>query len=37
MSNEQNPPESRDHRTGHGQTAYKRALAYQCLGIDPKV
>jgi hypothetical protein len=35
MSNEQNPPESRDYRTGYGQTAYKRALAYQCLGIDP--
>jgi hypothetical protein len=35
MSNEQNPPESRDHRTGYGQTAYKRALAYRCLGIDP--
>ena len=35
MSNEQNPSESRDYRTGYGQTAYKRALAYQCLGIDP--
>jgi hypothetical protein len=35
MSNEQNPPESRDHRTGHGQTAYKRALAYEHLGIHP--
>ena len=35
MSNEQNTPQSRDHRTGYGQTAYKRALAYQYLGIDP--
>lgn len=36
MSNEQNPPESCDHRTGYGQTAYKRQLAYEHLGIDPK-
>ena len=35
MSNEQNTPECRDHRTGYGQTEYKRARAYQCLGIDP--
>ena len=35
MSNEQNPPESRDYRTGYGQTTYKRRLAYERLGIDP--
>ena len=35
MSNEQNPPESRDHRTDYGQTTYKRALAYKHLGIEP--
>lgn len=36
MSNEQKPPAPRDHRTGYGQTAYKRRLAYAHLGIDPK-
>lgn len=35
MSSEQNPRESRDHRTAYGQ-AYKRALAYRYLGIDPE-
>jgi hypothetical protein len=34
VSNEQNAPKSRDYRTGYGQTAYKRSLAYQHLGID---
>ena len=36
MSNEQGTPESRESRTGWGQTAYKRRLAYEYLGIDPK-
>src|ERR1700756_1360488 len=35
VAKEENPPESRDHRTGYGQTAYKRRLAYERLGIDP--
>jgi len=35
MSNEQSTPESREYRTGYGQTAYKRSLAYQHLGIHP--
>lgn len=35
MSNEQSTPESRESRTGYGQTAYKRALAFAQLGIDP--
>ena len=35
MSNEQNTPQSRDYRTGYGQTAYKRQLAYEHLKIDP--
>lgn len=35
MSNEQNTPQSRDSRTGYGQTAYKRALTYKHLGIEP--
>jgi hypothetical protein len=35
MSNEQNAPKSRDYRTGYGQSNYKRALAYERLGIDP--
>lgn len=35
MSNEQSMPGSRDYRTGYGQTAYKRQLAYKQLGIDP--
>ena len=35
VSNEQNSPESRESRTGYGQTAYKRRLAYERLGIDP--
>ena len=35
MSNKQNTPESRESRTGYGQTAYKRPLAYERLGIDP--
>jgi hypothetical protein len=35
VSHEQNTPKSRDYRTGYGQTAYKRSLAYQHLGIDP--
>ena len=36
MSNEQNSPESRESRIGNGQTTYKRRLAYERLGIDPK-
>lgn len=36
MPNEQNSPESRESRTGYGQTAYKRRLAYERLGVDPK-
>ena len=35
MPSEQNTPESRESRTGWGQTAYKRRLAYEYLGIDP--
>ena len=35
MSNEQNTPESRESRTGYGQTAYKRRLAYERLGVNP--
>jgi hypothetical protein len=35
MSNEWNIPESPESRTGYGQTAYKRRLAYERLGIDP--
>jgi len=35
MSNEQNAPESRESRTGYGQTGYKRRLAYQYLGLRP--
>ena len=33
VANEQNAPESRDYRTGYGQTAYKRQLAYERLAI----
>jgi hypothetical protein len=36
VSNEQGTPESRESRTGWGQTAYKRRLANEHLGIDPK-
>ena len=36
MSNEQKTTESPESRTGFGQTAYKRRLAYERLGIDPK-
>jgi len=35
VSSEQKTPESPESRTGHGQTAYKRRLAYKHLGIDP--
>jgi hypothetical protein len=35
MSNEQGTQESRESRTGWGQTAYKLRLAYEYLGIDP--
>jgi len=34
MSSEATAGDSHDYRTGYGQTAYKRALAYQQLGID---
>jgi hypothetical protein len=36
VSIKENARESRDYRTGFGQTAYKRQLAYQCLGIRPE-
>jgi hypothetical protein len=35
VANEENTPESSESRTGYGQTAYKRALAYEHLGVDP--
>ena len=35
MSNEQKTPKSRDHRTGYGQSEYKRTRAFARLGIDP--
>lgn len=35
MPNDKSTPQSRSHRTGYGQTAYKRQLAYERLGIDP--
>jgi hypothetical protein len=36
MVNEHKSPNSTDFRTGVGQTAYKRRLAYERLGVDPK-
>ena len=35
VHNERNAQDPGDHRTGQGQTAYKRQLAYRCLGINP--
>ena len=36
MANEHKSLNSTDFRTGVGQTAYKRRLAYERLGVDPK-
>ena len=36
MANEHKRLNSADFRTGVGQTAYKRRLAYERLGVDPK-
>jgi len=36
VSIEENAGVPSDYRTGHGQTVYKRALAYQHLGIQPE-
>jgi hypothetical protein len=37
VANEENTPESSESRTGYGQTAYKRRLAYERLGLDPNM
>jgi hypothetical protein len=36
VHNAENAHDPGDYRTGHGQTAYKRDLAYQHLGIRPE-
>jgi hypothetical protein len=36
MTNESDNGDPTDFRTGVGQTAYKRRLAYEHLGIDPR-
>jgi hypothetical protein len=36
VANEQKTPESPESRTGYGQTAYKRRLAYERLGVNPQ-
>lgn len=35
MYTEENAPDSHDYRTGYGQTAHKRALAYRYLRLNP--